>query len=1396
MNPHKIYFSSLRPPNKGPTAAHLPAIEARGFCGSSFYTLRFRATMTNNFKIKFDHEGVKRNFMMKPEARTYSVLRKAVQAQCGVTDPQLEYIDEEDRITISGEEDLQSFLQLHADWGLQSATIFVKGAASASMHLDQADSAALPEAQAPRAPSVHAPPPKMPEIVPPPFPNFPSLSPHPAISVPLPPGCQASNFVPSAATAPPSPSPICWSPRAISGDDLDSNEFSASGNYREEPEVSPQCFKKQKRSHPDAPLCTEGARYAGRVGLEIEWHPAWFELLSQPFAVVRLRFQPIQSAEGADSIQIFAGENLQAVGRLGLKAQTAFRPLIDLEADHAVSLFAESEREPRGVHVVLEPKLFEEPAHPDRNLALVNLLQSGPGGPGAALPSTAPAFANSKRLYMEHAETGKGYKLPLPNALAMGALRSGLKEKLFNYQLQGVQWMVQRERLEDPTRLQDKLDPMWALFSPGPVPQSDAVRSALPQPILLYYHLRTGQFTERPESAGAVEVRGGVLADEMGLGKTVMTVAVHVANPLHTPALPSPAGAGHEDSGGQSVEASGLPIPVKCTMVVVPQHILYQWLIEVNHHCRGKVAVYLGCRDEDRDEEVPRWLLSTEEFEVVQLKGRGVSPESFLPFDFVLMSINTLKEEVRFTGRESKQGITRHDSGTYHYTPLMRTLWWRLVVDEGTKVGRVNHGYCRLAQQLLAENRWCLSGTPLDADLKDMEGILAFLDEGGAACSHAGRRFMPRHLWAEAVKALKEGRAAPWVEPVMVAVLERIMLRRTKAMVADELEIPSQHSVVKSVDLSAVERWYYARIAHHVREDLRSERDKQEKYRFLSRLRGACIHMQTSMNTITGRGTGWEDEMFFKAVVPVANPTHTRFFIKDSMPCPLSQLRTLCIGAMRYNMILEYYLSVHENLKSADQSYKEGATVEAEHMLKAVLDARQTPPPCKELLEAGEMRNLVPVQSSYEKLRRAIEKEFDFAHMLLLRVLEGRRAAVGSCYEELRHKVRGTQNAAFTADFEDFHCNFGEHMEAMSQRQLVVTADPATHYWRTCLEDAERNSFSEHFAKLFEMRQDMLRLHTAPIEPSLPVGPELVDRHDELVRASKEVERYRNMLLKKDPNISKFTSKMVEDQVCRTDSHRAQYEAHLQEIEELRDEAKMFNTENPNSLFSCKKRLLSKMKETQVKPESKSELVRTNAEWEPEGAENARWWLDRFISLPIPPVQNVYGSKITLVLHELSQLAPSKVIVVATSADTLAIMMHALKDKGVKFQSSSMMEHRQHAITSAAQKFQNEKDVQVFLLNGVQDTQGLTLTAAEHIFLLDPILDPAARRQCYGRVHRLGQKKKTTVHHFVAEDTIERIMFDKFVHGDMCAVPYGGPELEEGREESTGSADVLADDSQ
>uniref|UniRef100_A0A7N8Y939 Helicase-like transcription factor n=1 Tax=Mastacembelus armatus TaxID=205130 RepID=A0A7N8Y939_9TELE len=80
--------------------------------------------------------------------------------------------------------------------------------------------------------------------------------------------------------------------------------------------------------------------------------------------------------------------------------------------------------------------------------------------------------------------------------------------------------------------------------------------------------------------------------------------------------------------------------------------------------------------------------------------------------------------------------------------------------------------------------------------------------------------------------------------------------------------------------------------------------------------------------------------------------------------------------------------------------------------------------------------------------------------------------------------------------------------------------------------------------------------------------------------------------------------------------------------------------------------------------------------------------------------------------------------------------------------------------TQVIQEFQSSapNSPVIMLLSLKAGGVGLNLTAASHVFLMDPAWNPATEEQCIDRCHRLGQKRKVFVTKFIVKDSVEENM--------------------------------------
>ncbi|MEQ2266611.1 hypothetical protein XENORESO_012331 [Xenotaenia resolanae] len=80
--------------------------------------------------------------------------------------------------------------------------------------------------------------------------------------------------------------------------------------------------------------------------------------------------------------------------------------------------------------------------------------------------------------------------------------------------------------------------------------------------------------------------------------------------------------------------------------------------------------------------------------------------------------------------------------------------------------------------------------------------------------------------------------------------------------------------------------------------------------------------------------------------------------------------------------------------------------------------------------------------------------------------------------------------------------------------------------------------------------------------------------------------------------------------------------------------------------------------------------------------------------------------------------------------------------------------------TRIIQEFQSSgaDSPKIMLLSLKAGGVGLNLTAASHVFLMDPAWNPATEEQCIDRCHRLGQKSDVVVTKFIVKDSVEENM--------------------------------------
>ena len=113
-----------------------------------------------------------------------------------------------------------------------------------------------------------------------------------------------------------------------------------------------------------------------------------------------------------------------------------------------------------------------------------------------------------------------------------------------------------------------------------------------------------------------------------------------------------------------------------------------------------------------------------------------------------------------------------------------------------------------------------------------------------------------------------------------------------------------------------------------------------------------------------------------------------------------------------------------------------------------------------------------------------------------------------------------------------------------------------------------------------------------------------------------------------------------------------------------------------------------------------------------------------------------------------------KPLVFAHHTDVLDGLQEHLRDAGIEFvrlDGSTPSQQRQDLVD----KFQNNEKVRVFLGSMTAAGQGITLTAASQVLIVEQSWTPAEMDQAEDRAHRIGQRDTVTATHLIAVGTID-----------------------------------------
>ncbi|KAF7559083.1 hypothetical protein G7046_g5078 [Stylonectria norvegica] len=305
--------------------------------------------------------------------------------------------------------------------------------------------------------------------------------------------------------------------------------------------------------------------------------------------------------------------------------------------------------------------------------------------------------------------------------------------------------------------------------------------------------------------------RGGILADDMGLGKTLQTISLILTN--RKPEKDAPGW----KKAFEKVE--------KTTLVVAPLALIRQWEHEIKDRVEKsqgiKVCVHHGPQ-------------RTKRFKDLAL------------YDVVITTYQILVSEHGHSS-DAEDGVKAGAFGLH---------WWRVVLDEAHTIKNRNAKATKACYALRSEYRWCLSGTPMQNNLDELQSLIKFLRI---------RPYDDLKEWkAHIDQPLKNGKGHIAIRRLH-SLLRCFMKRRTKAILKEAgalnpggkpsaegeesttgFKVTERKVVTVATQLSPAERKFYdrleARTDKSIEVMMRGKVNYANALTLLLRLRQACNH--------------------------------------------------------------------------------------------------------------------------------------------------------------------------------------------------------------------------------------------------------------------------------------------------------------------------------------------------------------------------------------------------------------------------------------------------------------------------------------------------------------------------------------------------------------------------
>ncbi|KAF2280728.1 uncharacterized protein EI97DRAFT_428835 [Westerdykella ornata] len=286
---------------------------------------------------------------------------------------------------------------------------------------------------------------------------------------------------------------------------------------------------------------------------------------------------------------------------------------------------------------------------------------------------------------------------------------------------------------------------------------------------------------------------GGILADDMGLGKTIQVISLIMAD---------------RALGRRAGDAC------TATLILAPVSVMSNWSTQMERHIKQEYALrvmfYHGTRKQP------------------------ITPKEIGNYDVVISTYDSVSSE----WHSQKSTTLPRRSGVFS------VKWRRVVLDEGHNIRNPKAKRTIAIQNLMAQSRWALTGTPIINNLKDLYSLVRFLNPTGV--------LQDLQVFHSAIiRPVAQG--DPQGNQILQLLMKGICLRRKKEMSFIDLRLPELSEFVHKIDLLPHEREKYDALEAQAKgtleiykHNLRTRNNPNDTYRHLLevllRMRQLCNH--------------------------------------------------------------------------------------------------------------------------------------------------------------------------------------------------------------------------------------------------------------------------------------------------------------------------------------------------------------------------------------------------------------------------------------------------------------------------------------------------------------------------------------------------------------------------